>query len=169
MKKIITLLVLMLTVNFANAISGDTIYKDIKSVCKNDLSSAVAYTADKGEEGVKYLFGKADTVLNTAYSAITKGSIHTYQILKTQQIVKSFHHLFYFILGIVMTFILYSRVKIYISGNTEESGIILFLTIVVYVALALFNTYNFNEMLTGFINPEYGAMTEILQLMKQIK
>lgn len=169
MKKIITLLVLMLTVNFANALSGDTIYKDIKSVCKNDLSNAVAYTADKGEEGVKYLFGKADTVLNTAYNAITKGSIHTYQILKTQQLVKSFHHLFYFTLGILMTFLVYYRIKLWLKDDTQGNGTILFLTICTYVALTGYNTYNFNEMLTGFINPEYGAMTEILQLMKQIK
>lgn len=170
MKKILTLLAFMLTFTTISAIPSDTIYKDVKTLLKDDLKGIVAYTADKGEQGVKYLFNKADTVLNTAYSTITKGSIHTYQILKTQQLVKSFHHLFYFLLGIAMTFLIFYRTKIYLKENsTEESGWILIITVIGYVALTVFNAFNFNEMLTGFINPEYGALKEILELFKQIK
>lgn len=170
MKKILTLLALMLTFTTINAIPSDTIYNDVKTLLKDDLKGVVAYTADKGEQGVKYLFNKADTVLNTAYSTITKGSIHTYQILKTQQLVKSFHHLFYFLLGIAMTFVLFYRVKVYLKENsTEASGFVLVITCILYVVLTIFNAFNFNEMLTGFINPEYGAIKEILELFKKIK
>jgi len=169
MKKILTLLAFMLTFTTINAIPSDTIYKDVKTILKDDLKGVVAYTADKGEQGVKYLFNKADTILNTAYSSITKGSIHTYQILKTQQLVKSFHHLFYFLLGIIMTFVLFYRIKAWIKDSNDENGIILFITTVSYIVLTVFNTLNFNEMLTGFINPEYGALKEILELFKQIK
>lgn len=170
MKKIITLLALMLTFTTIKAVPTDSIYKDVKGLLKDDLKGVVAYTADKGEQGVKYLFTKTDTILNNTYATITKGSIHTYEILKTQQLVKSLHHLFYFLLGIIMTFVLFYRIKVYLKENsTEESGWILLVTAIAYTVLLIYNTCNFNEMLTGFINPEYGAIKEILELITQIK
>lgn len=166
MKKILTLLSIILTLNTVNAIPSDTIYKDVKSLYKEDLKGVIAFTADKGEQGVKYLFGKADTIVAKAYSAVSKGSIHTYQILKTQQLVKSLHHLFYFIIGILFTFVMYDRIKLYINDNSDTNLGILIFTSLLYLSLVVFNTCNFNEMLTGFMNPEYGAILEVIQFIK---
>lgn len=169
MKKILSILAFLAILSPFKAVNSDTVYKDVKSLYKEDLKSVVAYAADKGEQGVTYLFTKADTILTKASEAFTKGSIHTYEVLKTQQIVKSYHHLFYFLLGIVMTFILYRRIKAYINDNTSENGGILVFTIIAYILLFMYNAMNFNEMLTGFINPEYGAIKEIIQFMNQYK
>ena len=98
MKKITILFSMLFVFTLAHAVPSDTIYKDIKSLYKEDLKNVIAFTADKGEQGVKYLFNKADTIIGKAYNTVAKGTVHTYEILKTQQFVKSLHHLFYFII-----------------------------------------------------------------------
>lgn len=167
MKKLIATLSMLFVFTIAYSIPSDTIYKDVKSLYKEDLKDVIAFTADKAEQGTKYLFTKADSIVNRTYNAVSKGSIHTYEILKTQQLVKSVHHLFYFLLGILMTFVLFSRIKIYLKQSDDDNGWTLLIICCIYAFLLTINTLNFNEMLTGFINPEYGAIKEVIEFIKQ--
>lgn len=128
------------------------VYNDVKSLYKDDIKDVI-----------KYSVNKADTLISKGYRVLSKGASHTYDILIYQQRVKSIHHLFYFLIGIVLTIILIYRIKAYIKVSSENNGALLTFTIIASVFLDVYNAINFNEMLTGFMNPEYGAIKEIIQ------
>ena len=128
------------------------VYNDVKSLYKDDLKDVI-----------KYSVNKADTLISKGYRVLSKGASHTYDILIYQQRVKSLHHLFYWLIGIILTIVLIFRIKSYIKQCNETNFILLCITIIIAFLLDIYNAINFNEMLTGFMNPEYGAIKEIIQ------
>lgn len=139
------------TVATPDSLSATQVYNDVKSLYKDDLKDVV-----------KYSVNKADTLISKGYRVLSKGAARTYDILVFQQKVKSFHYLFYWILGLILTVVMFKRIQAYIKNPSESSGILLFFTILVSAAFDIYNSFNFSTMLTGFMNPEYGAIKEIL-------
>lgn len=132
-----------------------TIYDDVKSLYKDDVKDLA-----------KWSVNKADTVLSNGLRILGRGASHTYDILKYQQLVKSFHHLFYWLIGISLTILVFKKVKQYLADPKESTGVYLIVVIAVSICMDVYNALYFNEMLTGFLNPEYGALKEIIDTIK---
>lgn len=130
-----------------------TVYSDSKDLAK--------YTGNVLEKTATRL----DTILSKGYVQFAKGAGHTFQVLKTQQLVKSIHHLFYYILGIITMFLFFNNLK-KVNFNTGENGLKTALIAVFALILWTMNVHNFMEMWTGFINPEYGAYIDIIEFYK---
>jgi hypothetical protein len=107
--------------------------------------------------------------------ALKQPAIHIYNILVKQQIVNSITYLFFFILTIVLTIlsINWMRNAKWGDGDTCEEedcwninatlglifGIISFVLIIVSIC-------NIQNMVMGFVNPEYGAIKDIMNFIK---
>jgi hypothetical protein len=94
---------------------------------------------------------------------------HVYTILVRQQIVKSITYLFLFIVTIVLSYISIKSIT-HPKATWEDDlnvyslgGIIL--AIISLIILIVF-LCNFNKMVTGFVNPEYGALQDIIGFIK---
>jgi hypothetical protein len=135
-----------------DTLTATQVYNDVKSLYKDDLKDIV-----------KYSVNKADTLISKGYRVLSKGAVHTYDILIYQQKVKSIHHLFYWLVGIGLTIVMYKRVKVAVKDPTESNIGIATIIAVCSLCLDIYNSIQFNEMLTGFMNPEYGAIKEIIQ------
>lgn len=134
-------------------------------VAHEDLKSIVSYGVGKTEQAVDTLY----KLLNKGYVQLSKGASHTFEVLKTQQLVKSLHHLFYWVIGIILAFIVAYKYKKYSLNNKANSWEI---TSLIFITLAdiflfIYNGFNFMEMWTGFINPEYGVYLEILDYLNK--
>jgi hypothetical protein len=138
-----------------DSLTAATVYNDIKSLYKDDLKDVV-----------KYSVNKADTLLTKGYRVLSKGAAHTYDILRYQQFVKSLHHLFYWLAGLSLTILLIYRIKLYVNNKDEFSLTYIIILFIISVSLDVYNASTMNEMLTGFINPEYGAIKEIIETLQ---
>ena len=118
---------------------------------------------------VKYLTGTADSVVSKSVVVLANTSNHVWDILVRQQLVKSIAILISILVYIGLIYFYKSQlVKTVERVKTEQDewnkSEIWFAVLggIVVLALAIFNISHFETMITGFINPRYGAMMEIL-------
>lgn len=172
MKKVLILMFSMILVSTSihaqikDSVSVGTIYKDANGAIATVYDDVKSLYKDDIKDIVKYSVNKADTVLTNGLRILGRGASHTYDILKYQQLVKSFHHLFYWLIGVGLTILVFKKVKEYLKEPKESTGVYLLTVVIVSVCMDVYNALYFNEMLTGFLNPEYGALKEIIDTIK---
>lgn len=97
---------------------------------------------------------------------------HVYYVLVKQQIVKSIVWLLVGIIGVIM---LLSYKKLYNFGHknyddSEGASYIPFvLQIITSIIMLILFLGHMNTIVTGFINPEYGAMNDIIEFISALK
>lgn len=136
--------------------ASTTVYKDTKDLIK--------YSGNVLEKTAVRL----DTILSKGYLQLAKGAGHSFEVLKTQQLVKSFHHLFFWVLDVILIFTYFSFIKKCEFSKDSEIAKGIFSGIVL-VVLSVYNYSNFMEMWTGFLNPEYGVYLDIIEFLKTNK
>jgi len=178
MKKILILL-LFFFVGYAAYSQTLNINKDGVSVdlgVKDSTTIGDTITNDSGyvtNTNIEKLIDKYGSKVSAAIIAIAKELKqpveHVYVILVRQQIVKSIADLFLFIVTIVLSYIsiksmIHPKADWQRDGNIYSiGGVILAIISVIILIMSLIN---FNEMVTGFVNPEYGALNDIVGFIK---
>lgn len=173
MKKIILILLCIATASgFAQPPKINV--KPLLDTASKHISKATSTVYTDSKEVIATLYGdskevigkgiiRLDTLLTEGYKQISKGASHTFEVLKTQQLVNSLYYLFYYIVGVILITTFLNNLNKAIKDSND--GIIL--KTVIFGVLAIFistwNASNFNVMLTGFINPEYGVYLDILK------
>lgn len=102
--------------------------------------------------------------------ALKVGTEHVYKVLVKQQMVNS---VMYIILGLISIFLLNNFIKAYKSDeewadfdNPTGIGVIRVLQAILGLVLCFMSLINIDLIMTGLINPEYGAMKEIISWIK---
>jgi hypothetical protein len=110
----------------------------------------------------------------TALAASLKvGAEHVYEVLVKQQIVYSIIWTIVLIIGIVFISIWLYRYKDdkeeWTDGDPTALGV--FRTMQVFLGILLFmiGIMNIDTIITGFINPEYGALKDVIDMVQKIK
>lgn len=142
-----------------DSLTKTQIYNDFKSVYNEDFKTIIENGVDLG----KWTVGRVDTIVSHGVRVINNAAVHTYNILKTQQLVKSIHHTFYWLVSLVLLVVISIRLKNYLKDPQETQGTILVVLAIMDVLLFAYNGANFMEMWTGYLNPEYGAIKEIIE------
>lgn len=97
------------------------------------------------------------------------GAEHVYIILVKQQVVKAVSWLIYFILLILLGFILYELgVKLFSYCDEDNPALFLYSVFIGggYLALVIVGILNLDVIVSGIINPEYGAIMDIINFVK---
>ncbi len=132
--------------------------KVLKSVVD---SSALTY---------KEVYNDIKSGLSGLSNALKVGSEHVYNTLIKQQLVDS---IVYLILLVISILLLLISIRIYIKSTSKDwdnpnplnlSCIFLFIAGLIMLFLGMFNI---NNIITGFINPEYGAIKDILTFINK--
>lgn len=96
---------------------------------------------------------------------------HVYEVLVRQQVVNSFISIGYLVLLVICAVLIW---KCYIKGNEmySESGDDCFVVIAVIASvlwgvfvIVFFASGSFGDIFQGFVNPEYGAIRDIMELI----
>jgi uncharacterized membrane protein (DUF373 family) len=166
----------------------ETVYADGKEVTKTlyaDGKEVVKTVYNDGKELIK-----SETVSN-AVSSIAKGLkvavAEVWRVLTMQQVVKSVTNLCIYIVLLVLIIIGVNyakstyrahlilngynpaepstarRIDLDDSAKGVASVIISIITIACVIALFVFGISSMTETVTGFVNPQYGAIQEVLQ------
>jgi hypothetical protein len=128
------------------------------------------------------IYSDAKTVISELASALKVGAEHVYTVLVKQQIVNSITNLIlYFILFLSLRF---SYIKLrkgvneideankniksrydVINYSEDSRTIVPFLALLCLCIIAAFSLGGVNKTVTGFVNPEYGALKHIIDLI----
>lgn len=99
---------------------------------------------------------------------------HVWDIIVRQQLVYSICISFCIIITIFSWFHFYYRIKIGIENKWGNPGMgdltsyhfLAIVTFLLAISGTCVSTINFNTMVTGYINPEYGAIQTIIEVVK---
>jgi hypothetical protein len=146
----------------------DSAIADVKSI---DTSSTFKLMYSDFKQGIVALA-----------SSLKVGAEHVYGVLVKQQIVYAVVWLVTFIIGFLLVLNWIKQYKNkdeiwWMSGGYKtyynESyptglGIVRFIQISVCLTMLITSIFNFDVIMTGFINPEYGAIRDVIEMVKTI-
>ncbi len=105
-------------------------------------------------------------------SALKVGSEHVYEVLVKQQLVNSINGLLLIILTIILSILVikgYIKIRLKYKDDYDNSDVLIWYCIFLGGgALVMFGSsiYYIPDIITGFVNPEYGAMKDIMTFIK---
>lgn len=164
MKKILMLLFVITTI-VCNATTVDSMITTTNNlVTQLDTSSSLKMVTTKTMEAVKYLA-----------EGLKVSVTEVWDILVKQQKVKSWTYLLLFLSSLVLDYLLFKFIRFIVNQYKINNEFNFFyvvgfaLSVVIMIMYTFTNTENLYPMLTGFLNPEYGAMQDIINVAKTLK
>jgi H+/Cl- antiporter ClcA len=132
----------------------------------------------------KRIYGDIKDGISAIASGLKVGAEHVYVILIKQQIVASITGLLSIIVCIIIIYFLFKYAqKLYIKGverasqttygswddnASGASAIILYISGgLLLIGTFVFTMTSIEDIVTGFVNPEYGAINEIIDFVKR--
>ena len=175
-KLFILLAILATTMSFAETTFGNV--KPFVPTATNGIEKAY----NDGKEGIKTIYGDAKSIAPELKSVVAElarilktTSDKVWDILVLQQQVWSWYYLIITISALYLWWRFFRQYKI-MSTDLDETGDIKtsqgVLTIILLVLVLTDSTISgthFADMLTGFMNPEFGALKTIVELAKTLK
>jgi uncharacterized membrane protein YuzA (DUF378 family) len=147
------------------------------------VSNAIDSTKAAVKEGIgvvdtssnfKMVYTDIKDGISALASGLKVGAEHVYEILVKQQIVNAITLLIVGIIGLILmlNFIKkYKDPKEHWGDDDEPTGLGILRTLQLLLALILFALFIFSidEVIMGFVNPEYGAIETIIDIVKDSK
>lgn len=181
MKKILFLALLVAITSFAQQKTKSiSLKQNVEKIKETKTTLGTVYTDSK--DGVKIVYDdlkslgiESKKAMKDIVLTVKEASLKTWSLLVKQQQVWSWCYLITTISSIIMFFRFLGQFKITKNdldqtGALKESNIILSIIIgLLSIALGIFSCTHFEQMLTGFINPEFGALRTLIELGSKIK
>jgi hypothetical protein len=165
-------IIFLFVISFTNAQVLDSIASKTKQVVtttKEAVKDGVAVVDTSSN--FKHIYTDIKTGITALAQGLKVGVEHVYMVLVKQQIVNSVVYLFIFILAIVSIIICYKqwgKIEVDNYGNAKETRPLA--TTIIFgclgFILSLIFLVNINTMIMGFVNPEYGAIQQIISVVK---
>lgn len=110
------------------------------------------------------IYNDAKEAMKGLGAALKVGSEHVYEILVKQQLVNSIVYTIILLLGLFMFIYAYNKYK---AENWKEGPGFSAIPGILGIILFLGGLSSIDVIITGFVNPEYGALKEIMELIKK--
>jgi hypothetical protein len=134
----------------------ETVVHNVNSVVTN-IDTASLY---------KQVYGDFKNALVGIADALKVGVEHVYKVLVMQQVVKSIVGLVTLLVILLAIFLPFNRIYEWTKRNIRATdGFVVLAPVVYYMILLCWFMFgvDFETIVTGFVNPEYGAMSEIME------
>jgi hypothetical protein len=194
MKKLLLLLTLTLTSVLTTFAKDQGVVEKTVNTVSNAIDSGTQAvkdgiaTVDTSHNFSKIYSDVKSGILGLA-KALKVGAEHVYQVMVKQQVVNAIASLILVIILLTLSFILYKLTiktyhshlkqcgfnmekpenRRYIDLDDSASGpvsvILAVLSIVCLIAGVIFFATSYNDIIMGLVNPEYGAMKDILNFV----
>jgi hypothetical protein len=150
----------------------DKVYEDGKS--------ATGTLYGDGKELAKQLYGdskllgsKLEDALTYAAEGLKTTSIKAWEILVKQQLVWSYCFLFLTLLSLYSVYKFFNQYSKTVSdvddaGDIKTSNFVLSMILgAIALASSIVSSVHFEQMITGFVNPEFGALRTLVEIIQQ--
>ena len=179
MKKSIIIFAVFLLMNVMyiplKAASLDTLVSNTKNVVIAAKDSVVQEIREVDTSSTfKMMYSDFKSGITALASSLKVGAEHVYEVLVRQQIVYAIVYIIFFIFAWILIIIWIKKYK----DKDEEwddanfitgLGIIRVLQILLGIILLLIGIFHIDTIITGFVNPEYGALQDVIDMVKTIK
>jgi len=162
MKKVIFLLLAFITLN-SNANTVTTLLdktSEIVDSTKKTVKESI--TSVDTSSNFKMLYQDVKEGLSGLATGLKVGVEHVYIVLVKQQIVNS---ITWVIIYLLFIFICYLFVKNWNYLAKETDDVVNIIGSVVLTIILISLTFTLNETVMGFVNPEYGAIKDIINFV----
>ncbi len=169
MKKLIVLLFICIT----QACSADTtLVQTIKSGVNNVKAEADTLLANADTSTVsKQIYSDVKSAINSIAAGLKVGAEHVYTVLVKQSIVEAITYMVVLLFGIFVIcnwFKAYKSDEDWLAKNDDPAvlGIVRIIQLLFSIILIITGVVNIDTIVTGLINPEFGAISRILEIIK---
>jgi hypothetical protein len=169
MKKIL-LFIIALTVATSTVYSQNIVEKTLNSISetadsiKKDVSDGIA-TVDTSSL-YRTIYEDAKSGLKGIADALKVGAEHVYIVIVKQQVVKAVTWLIFILLQIPLGVLVYVGGKKLFAYCDKGNPLPVFYTIFIGgtpIVLLIIGLCHLDVIVTGFLNPEFGAMEQIME------
>jgi hypothetical protein len=140
--------------------------KDIVSTLHEDTKSITSTLYGDGKDAVTALYPDVKSAVVAIGKAIGVAAEHVYTVLVKKFVVDGIVQLLPFLLGLLLIGFGWYKLSKYLQTHEAIEWRILYpVFLVIYGIIALCNV-DYNTMVMGLVNPEYGALNYILEYSK---
>lgn len=114
---------------------------------------------------VKEVYNDAKQVIAQLAKALQIGTEHVYEVVVKQQLVHSITWLIIYLVGFTSIYLSLKKTVNLVQEDDDWINLLIPLSIVALVFMVTF-VWTIDDVVTGFVNPEYGALRTIMNLIK---
>ena len=142
---------------------------DVVDSTKQALKDGVTAVDTSGN--FKMIYTDIKTGISALASGLKVGAEHVYEVLVRQQLVNAIVWLIVFIGGIVFltATLRYAISLIKKDSSSETEAAMAFFGNLLAIITFMIGLFHIDTIVTGFVNPEYGAIETIIDIVKQSK
>lgn len=184
MKKLFILLSMVCVVTILQA-KNENVVNGVESIvggaetAYNDAKSLVSTVYEDGKNLVSTVYGDGKGLIKETYpevkeaiiaigSAIGVAAEHVYSVLVRKFIVDGVVQLLLCLFGLFFLVLGVIKLNKYIEQTERVTWKVLFPSLYMVIAVCSLGSVDFNEMLMGLINPEFGAINYIIEYSKSL-
>lgn len=138
----------------------------------NSVVDSASVAVKENASTFMVLYEDLKTGVTALASALKVPAEHVYAILVKQQVVNSLTYLVVFILASISLFISCRYGLPWASEHGDDSDgasyVLPVLGILIFGVIVMFVLFNMDTIMTGILNPEYGAIQDIVKMVKGI-
>ena len=170
MKKLFFILLLFLTTSVSaenkllNNIRTDS--KELVSTIYNDSKNVVTTVYEDSKDAISELYPDVKSAIVSIAQGIGVASEHVYKVLVKKYVVTGIKELLLFVFFILIFISGVFFTAKYIKNNTCITWKLIPCVLMVILGLFTLSKVNYDDMLMGLINPEFGALNYILEYVK---
>ena len=133
-----------------------------------DLKGTVTTVYNDGKELLTNLYPDVKNAIIAIGKAIGVAAEHVYEVLVKKYVVEGIKYLFIFVIGLILLIIGSVAINKHIKAGKPITYALVLPTISLVASICIFFNIDYNAMLMGLINPEWGAINYILEYSKEI-
>lgn len=148
-----------------------TIHQDVKDVIStthDDLKSITTTLYGDGKDVVTSLYPDVKSAVVAIGKAIGVAAEHVYTVLVKKYVVDGIVQLLPFLLGLLLIGIAWFKMNGYFKTHEKIEWHILYPCTLLVAGIAALSCVDYNVMVMGLVNPEYGALNYILEYSKEM-
>lgn len=142
--------------------------KDIVSVTHDDLKSITSTLYGDGKDAITSLYPDIRSAVVAIGQAIGVAAEHVYTVLVKKFVVDAIVQLLPFLLGLLLIGIAWFKMSSYFKTHEKIEWHVLYPCILLITGIVALSCVDYNVMVMGLVNPEYGALNYILEYSKEM-
>lgn len=142
--------------------------KNIVSVTHEDLKSITSTLYGDGKDAITSLYPDIRSAVVAIGQAIGVAAEHVYTVLVKKFVVDAIVQLLPFLLGLLLIGIAWFKMSGYFKVHEKIEWHILYPITLLVAGIIALCCVDYNVMVMGLVNPEYGALNYILEYSKEM-
>lgn len=142
--------------------------KDVVSVTHDDIKAITTTLYGDGKDAITSLYPDVKSAVVAIGKAIGVAAEHVYTVLVKKFVVDGIVQLLPFLLGLILIGIGWWKLSKYLKEHERIEWHILYPAILLIAGTISLSCVDYNTMVMGLVNPEYGALNYILEYSKEM-